>query len=112
LIKNGGYVSGDEYVWSAVDKLGFSYAGSISNSQIISNFNQGKTIMLNVRGGSHWVLMTGYSGSSTLLVNDPGFSVSSYTLSDVVRAGGYTRTGSFDKIIQDFIDTLFLWIAY
>lgn len=35
--------------------------------------------------------MTGHSGN-TLHVNDPGFSVSSYDLSDVVAAGVYRHT--------------------
>jgi len=47
---------------------------------------------LNVRGGAHWVLMTGHSGN-TLHVNDPGFSVTSYSLNDVVAAGVYHRKG-------------------
>jgi len=44
---------------------------------------------LNVRGGSHWVLMTSYSGT-TLSVNDPGFNQATYDLSDVVGAGVYS----------------------
>jgi len=56
---------------------------------------------LNVRGGAHWVLMTGHSGD-TLHVNDPGFSVSSYSLSDVVAAGVYKRTKKVLLAENDF----------
>ena len=59
--------------------------------------------MLNVRNGSHWVLMTGYSGS-TIYVNDPGFSVTSYALSGVGQAGAYTRTGA----VEGYLDWMFL----
>ena len=30
LKKNGGYVSGDEYVWAAIDKLGFKFDGFVA----------------------------------------------------------------------------------
>ena len=36
--------------------------------------------MCNVHNGGHWVLATGYSGDK-ILVNDPGYSTSSYSLS-------------------------------
>ena len=36
--------------------------------------------MCNVHNGGHWVLATGYNGD-TILVNDPGYSTSSYSLS-------------------------------
>jgi len=36
--------------------------------------------------------MTGHSGN-TLSVNDPGFSVSSYNLNDVVKAGVFSKRG-------------------
>jgi len=91
LTKNGGYVSGDEFVWSKVDSFGLKFiTNSCPRSQVISKFNAGDIVILNVRGGSHWVLMTGHSGN-TLKVNDPGFSVSSYSLNDVVAAGVYQR---------------------
>lgn len=62
--------------------------------------------MLNVHNGGHWVLMTGYSGN-TLYVNDPGFSVNSYQMNDVVRAGAYERTAIKDKILEH-LKSLFL----
>ena len=32
LKSNGGYVSGDLFVWTAINKLGLTYKGKISNS--------------------------------------------------------------------------------
>jgi hypothetical protein len=34
LTHNGGYVSGDAYVWGAIDKLGVTYRGRIPNTEI------------------------------------------------------------------------------
>ena len=44
---------------------------------MINEFNSGHIVILNVHNGHHWVLMTGVSGSN-FLVNDPGYSTSSY----------------------------------
>lgn len=39
LKKNGGYASGDLFVWSAIDKLGFSFVtNSCPRSEVISKF--------------------------------------------------------------------------
>jgi hypothetical protein len=43
---------------------------------------------MNVHGGSHWVLATGYSGS-TIYVNDPGYPVISYAASGVSHMAVY-----------------------
>lgn len=73
LINNGGYAEGDLFIWSSVDTFGLTFiTNSLSPDQVIDNFNRGNIVILNVRNGEHWVLMTGYSGS-TLYVNDPGF---------------------------------------
>jgi len=92
LKAHGGYVGGDEFVWATVDKFGLSFqTNACPRSEVVAKFNAGDIVILNVRGGAHWVLMTGHSGN-TLHVNDPGFSVSSYNLNDVVAAGVYKRT--------------------
>lgn len=92
LTNNGGYVSGDLFVWASINRFGLTFKGFISNSRIKENIDAGNVVIMNVRNGGHWVLATGYSGSSTILVNDAGFSVSSYELSQVVdgNTGLYT----------------------
>jgi hypothetical protein len=80
---HGGYVSGDEFVWGSVKPLGFAYEGKIANSQIGSHLSAGNIVILNVHSGRHWVLATSISGS-TVSVHDPGFSTTSYTLSEIV----------------------------
>lgn len=40
-------------------------------------------MICNVHNGGHWVLATGYQGDN-ILVNDPGYSVTSYSLSQIV----------------------------
>jgi hypothetical protein len=92
LINNRGYVSGDLFVWASINTFGLTFRGFISNSAIKKNIDDGNVVIINVRNGGHWVLVTGYSGSSTLSVNDAGFSISSYDLNQVVdgNTGVYT----------------------
>ena len=89
LKRNGGY-SGNLFVWGAVSRFGLSYQGQPSSSATIkSAICANRIVILNVNGGGHWVLATGYDGN-TYSVMDPGYSRSSYTTSQVVRAGIYT----------------------
>jgi hypothetical protein len=90
LKSNGGYVSGDLLVWSAVSKIGLSFKGNywfdlgkVANSAIKSSLDAGHIVVCNVHNGAHWVLATGYSGNN-IMVNDPGFSTTSYALSEIV----------------------------
>lgn len=83
LKSNGGYVSGDLFVWSAINKLGLTFEGKVANSQIKTKLDQGKVVICNVHNGGHWVLAHGYSGDN-ILVNDPGYTTTSYTLSQIV----------------------------
>ena len=83
LTSNGGYVSGDLFVWGAVNSLGLTYEGKVSNGQIKAKLDQGKVVICNVHNGGHWVLAYGYSGDN-ILVNDPGYSTTSYSLSQIV----------------------------
>ncbi len=55
-----------------------------------SYFKNGYAVLLNVNNGGHWVLMTGFSGAN-FLVNDPGYSKSSYTQSQIVSSAFFTR---------------------
>jgi len=80
---HGGYVSGDLFVWGSVKPIGLSYVGKVSNSNIASSLSAGHIVILNVHSGHHWVLATSMSGS-TIQVHDPGFSTTSYTLSEIV----------------------------
>lgn len=104
LIENKGFDRGNNFVWGSISKFGVSFYGFISNSQIKEFLDQGKFLILNVRSGGHWVLATGYSGD-TIYVNDPGYSVESYTLSQVVngRTAVYTSTNSMPDFITNFI---------
>jgi ABC-type bacteriocin/lantibiotic exporter with double-glycine peptidase domain len=79
LTTNNGYVSGDLFIWASINKFGLTFKGFISNSQIKSNLDSGNIVILNVHNGGHWVLAKSYDGD-TIFVNDPGFSVSTYTL--------------------------------
>ena len=83
LKANGGYVSGDLFVWGSINSLGLSYQTKVANSQIKANLDAGKVVICNVHNGGHWVLAYGYSGNS-ILVNDPGYSTTSYDLSQIV----------------------------
>ncbi|EGD79723.1 hypothetical protein PTSG_10707 [Salpingoeca rosetta] len=92
LIHNGGYASGDLIVWSAVDKFGKTSYQGIENPSInavISGLQSCHGIIANVRGGTHWVLLTGHAGGSTFKVNDPGFSTTEYNFSDMLRFAVY-----------------------
>eukprot|EP00762_Andalucia_godoyi_P000390 ANDGO_03197.mRNA.1 Charged multivesicular body protein 1 len=90
LVAHSGYASGDLIVWGAVSGLGLTFhqrysgQGSLSVSELQSLLAKGFPVVINVRGGSHWVLATSVS-RSTVNVNDPGFSVSSYQYSDIVN---------------------------
>lgn len=83
LKANGGYVSGDLFVWGSINRLGLTYEGKVANSQIKSKLDQGKVVICNVHNGGHWVLAYGYSGDN-ILVNDPGYSTTSYSLGQIV----------------------------
>lgn len=91
LKANGGYVSGDAYVWAAINKIGLTYKGRISNANIKQHLDAGAVVILNVHNGGHWVLAHSYTGDS-IHVNDPGYSTTSYTLSEIVNGntGLYT----------------------
>ena len=84
LKEHGGYASGDLFVWNAIDKLGLTYKGKISNTEIKKHLDEGYVVILNVHNGGHWVLAHGYSGDN-ILVNDPGFSTNAYSLSQIVN---------------------------
>ncbi|CAD8102431.1 unnamed protein product [Paramecium sonneborni] len=90
LKKHGGYVSGDLFVWASIEPLGFIFQGWCTTTQATYKFDAGYHVILNVNNGHHYVLMTSYSGS-TFNVNDPGYSKTSYSASEVKEAAFYLR---------------------
>ena len=99
LSANGGY-SGASLVWGSVGSLGLSFVTkTTSHTEIINYFKSGKAVVLNVNQGGHWVLMTGYSGS-TYFVNDPGFAKTSYTQAEVVNSGIYSRPAGCASLLM------------
>ena len=105
---HGGYVSGDLFVWGSVSSLGLSYQGKVANSNIASSLSAGHIVILNVHNGGHWVLATSMSGS-TIYVNDPGYSTTSYTLSEIVanNSGLYRVSGAFLGMMIDELEIAF-----
>ena len=100
LRNNGGYASGDLFVWGSVTKFGLSFVTKTStHSQIDSYFKSGHAVILNVNNGGHWVLMTGISGTN-YLVNDPGFERTSYPQSGVVTAAIYKRPSGCASLVE------------
>lgn len=96
LIGHSGYINQDIYVWNSIASLQFSYVGKIGNNQIEKELAVNNVVLINVRGGAHWALATGVSGTR-ILVNDPGYSVSSYDLAEIVpnNNGLYRFVGAF-----------------
>jgi len=89
---HGGYVSGCDIVWSAVDKLGrtsFQGIETASEAAICSGLSAGHGIIANVNGGKHWVLLTGCRGGGVFDVHDPGFNRATYSHSEILREAVY-----------------------
>lgn len=91
LKNNKGYVQDDLFVWASINSIGLTFKGFITNSQIKNYVDAGYVVIVNVRNGGHWVLVKSYTDSS-VIVNDPGFSVNSYDFSQIVNGntGVYT----------------------
>lgn len=97
LKANGGYVSGNLFVWGSINKIGLTFEGKVSNSQIKSHLDAGKVVICNVHNGGHWVLAHGYSGDN-ILVNDPGYSTTAYSLGQIVDGqNGVYRAGNGEE---------------
>eukprot|EP01120_Amphizonella_sp_Union-15-10_P001777 TRINITY_DN1191_c0_g1_i4.p1 TRINITY_DN1191_c0_g1~~TRINITY_DN1191_c0_g1_i4.p1 ORF type:complete len:104 (-),score=11.78 TRINITY_DN1191_c0_g1_i4:53-364(-) len=93
LKSHGGY-SGCDIIWSAVNSLtAFKYVDQVkfaegSLSTAVGNCNN--CFIANVRGGTHWVLITGFAGDNTYYVNDPGFDQSTYTWFNMLVESKYS----------------------
>jgi hypothetical protein len=61
----------------------------VSSATLQSGLAACHGIVANVRGGSHWVLLTGFAGGDSFTVNDPGFSQATYPLSEMLRFAVY-----------------------
>ena len=98
---NGGYASGNLFVWGSVAKLGLSYVGKTTDKNTMKNYiNQGYGVILNVKNGGHWVLATGHT-TAGFTVNDPGATKTSYTNAEVVGAGVYRPIGKLASPEED-----------
>jgi len=88
---HAGYESGCDIVWAAVNSfkvMTFQAMENANYATICAGAAAGHAIIINVRGGTHWVLVTGCSGGN-YLVNDPYFNVNSYSPSDVLIEAVY-----------------------
>lgn len=105
LKAHGGYVSGDLFVWGSINSLGLTFEGKVANSQIKAKLDQGRVVICNVHNGGHWVLAYGYNGDN-ILVNDPGYSTTSYTLSQIVDGqNGIYRVGNGKTLYEKFMNS-------
>jgi hypothetical protein len=88
---HNGYASGDLIVWNCVQPLGLQAAMvGLDQNGLINAINAGKPVVVNVRNGGHWVLVTGNAGGGNFYVNDPGYSVTTYAFSGMSRFVIYT----------------------
>ena len=68
-----------------------------------THFRAGRAVILNVRNGRHWVLMTGITATG-FTVRDPGYSVTTYNNADVVDSGIFNRpSGCPAQLKSEFI---------
>jgi len=90
LVNHGGYVGGDLLVWNAIASLGnvsmLTYTTKVSQAELKKYVDSCHPVVVNVRGGSHWVLITASTGNLNVWqVNDPGFSQTTYAYSGMLR---------------------------
>ena len=82
LKSNGGFRR-NLLVWSSVASLGLRYEGQTSTlASIKTAVNANKIVIINVKQGGHWVLVTGYSGD-VFTVMDPGYPKTTYAASEI-----------------------------
>lgn len=104
--------SNNDLIWSSISNVGLTskaYGCSVSQSMlstIYSKLKAGKPVIIGATtssgGSQHWVVITGYSGSTTsfstsgFIVNDPGVQNSSTLSAFLANGNGTDRT----KIIR------------
>eukprot|EP01089_Gocevia_fonbrunei_P016344 TRINITY_DN5026_c0_g1_i1.p1 TRINITY_DN5026_c0_g1~~TRINITY_DN5026_c0_g1_i1.p1 ORF type:complete len:194 (+),score=31.27 TRINITY_DN5026_c0_g1_i1:97-678(+) len=97
LQSHGGYADGDLIIWDSVSKLGKlrteTITTSLSRTKMLDYIHRRQPIVVNVRDGSHWVLVIGYSESEEAVyyVNDPGFNSLTYTIQEMSHFVVYTN---------------------
>ena len=91
-----------------MNPIGLKYIGKVANSNIASSLSAGHVVILNVHNGGHWVLAHSMSGN-TIYVNDPGYSTTSYTLSEIVagNSGLYHVGNSYLGMMIDELEVAF-----
>jgi len=97
LTAHGGYAAGDELYWGSANSLSsvkfsnmYHGGGSLSATSLRSLVSGGHPVIVNVRGGTHWVLVTGGGADGhTFEVNDPGFNTGSYDYSGMCNFAVY-----------------------
>ena len=80
------------YVYSLTHRsLCTSYQGmeTADYNTICNGISNGHGIVANVHNGGHWVLLTGCLGNNMYSVNDPGYSTTQYSHSEVLREAVY-----------------------
>jgi len=90
LIKNNGYAEEDLLIWNAVATLGMvmkKYVKKLDDAVMYDYVDHCHPIVVNVRHGGHWVLVTGYDKkkNGTFYVNDPGYRVESYEKKEMLK---------------------------
>jgi hypothetical protein len=97
LKNNKGYVNKDDFVWASINSFGVLFEGKIPNSLLKMNLDVGYLVIINVNKGQHWVLATGYSGSTIFVVDSLNLNVKSYDISAVVggNSGVYKVPNAF-----------------
>jgi hypothetical protein len=98
-LKANGGISGYQINYGKLSEIGLGYDGTCASSEVKTKIDQGKVVCMNVHDGGHWVLGYAYSGS-TIMVNDPGYSTTSYSLSEVGNSHVFTARGSPGEIIE------------
>jgi len=95
LKANAGY-SGNGIFWAKVDTLGETVHMKFRDMSTTKTIDQLKTdveacnaVIANVRGGGHWVLLTGALEGNKFSVVDPGFNQADYLFTDIVRTVTY-----------------------
>ncbi len=107
LTENNGYYGGNGFLWASINPFGVRFVGRIPNSNIAANIACGNLVMMNVRGGSHWVLATEFMGN-TIYVNDSGFSNTSYSLSEVIDGNtGVYNVLRIPVFLDDILNTIY-----
>lgn len=92
LTQHGGYANGCDIIWSKADDFGVTKFQGIqyANEQEICNgLSQMHGIIANVNNGGHWVLLTGCAGGGVFYVNDPGYSRTTYKMSEILMEAVY-----------------------